>query len=299
MESVFYISSYWTSAFLLSFGFVFAGMGGVQGIQKVGAWLMAFFFIGVTMIPLTTYLIHGVQSTYLNFVRNNSVDFGAGSFILACFLFMLFMAAQLMVYFFISPDLSSMKKNRLKITVSLSAICWSAVPLSVTVIVVYLLSVTERADLLSGITQQLSPPLLYILIVSVLSSFALGIGISLHKLTSLIFMVFPGRFTVRKSYFFNLFLCLLTMFTMLVFKPTLYATFIFYLNFFVSLAFALWLLVKSNVQWGIEFSLILVLFVLIGCWVSFAFKEMTGPIISFALSGITLFVVFVRKVRKI
>ncbi|MDR6121521.1 hypothetical protein QFZ87_001118 [Bacillus sp. SLBN-46] len=298
MKTVFSIQPIWTSSILFFFVFVFSGMGGAGGVQKMGRWLLFGFFTGITILPVATILYHGVASIHERFVRLPGASWDEGELVVAALLFMVFTAGHLLVYFLLSSDLLAVKRTRLKATIGLTAICWSSMPVAVSVIVVYLMSRgggNGINGLLNTMGHAFSTPLLYVLAVSVLSCLALSLGVSLHHLMGLLIPLFKEERATYKGYAASLVLCLL--FYGASFALDFTTVFIFYIHLFVSICLPLWLLLGYRVRWGWELSLVLIASNGLGLWISFTSEILTGVSVNLGISSAVLFFLFIRKVR--
>jgi hypothetical protein len=300
MKSVFAIQPIWTSSILFFFVFVFSGMGGAGGVQKIGRWLLFGFFMGITIIPIATILFHGVSSIHEKFSQLPKTPWEGGDLVVATLLFMVFTAGHLLVYYLLSGDLIAVKRTRLKTTIGLAAICWSSMPVAISVIIVYLMSSGVEngfSGLLNMIGQAFSTPLLYVLVVSVLSCFALSLGVSLFQLTGVLLTLFNKEQAMYKGYASSFFLCLL--FFAATFTVDFKTVFIFYVHLFVSLCLPLWLLLGYRVRWGWDLSLVLLLSNGLGLWISFNRELLTGISLNLGISTLTLFFLFIGKIRTI
>ncbi|WP_413306841.1 hypothetical protein AA0X95_06510 [Bacillus sp. 1P10SD] len=298
MKTVFSIQPIWTSSILFFFVFVFSGMGGAGGVQKMGRWLLFGFFTGITILPVATILYHGVASIHKRFVQLPGASWNGGELMVASLLFMVFTAGHLLVYYLISGDLLAVKLTRLKATIGLTAICWSSMPLAVSVIVVYLMSRdggTGISGLLNSMGHAFSTPLLYVLAVSVLSCLALSLGVSLHHLTGILIPLFKEEQGAYKGYGSSFVVCIL--FYGASFAVDFTTVFIFYIHLFVSICLPLWLLLGYRVRWGWELSLVLIVSNGLGLWVSFTSEVLTGVSVNLGISCTVLFFLFIRKIR--
>ncbi|MFF2446587.1 hypothetical protein ACFVSW_05730 [Neobacillus sp. NPDC058068] len=298
MKAVFGIDPVWTLSFLFFFVFVYSGMGGAGGVQKIGRWLLFGFFTGITILPIGTILFHGVSSIHDRFVKLPAADWDTGNLLAASLLFMVFTASQLLVYYLLSGDLLRIKQTRLKTTIGLTAICWSSMPAAVSVIAVFLMSRGGElglAGLFPLMEHAFSSPLLYILIVSTLSCFALSQGVSLHNLISLLLAIFKGSKKIQKGYGVSLILSFLACYLTSVLDMK--AVFIFYIHLYISLSLPLWLLLGYPVRWGWELSITIITSTVLGLWVSFTIGVLSGVSVNLGVSAIILSLLLVRKIR--
>ncbi|WP_312469722.1 hypothetical protein [Neobacillus sp.] len=300
MKAVFGIQPAWTLSLLFFFVFVFSGMGGAGGVQKIGRWLLFGFFTGITILPIVTILFHGVSSIHEGFIKLPAADWDTGNLVAAALLFMVFTAGHLLVYYVMTGDLLRVKRTRLKTTISLTAICWSSMPVALSVITVFLMSHGRERDLVGLfplMKHAFSSPLLYVLVVSALSCFALSLGVSLHNLISLLLTIFKGDKAIQKGYAASLVLCVLACLVTLVLD--IEAVFIFYIHLFISLCLPLWLLLGYPVRWGWELSIVIIASTVLGLWVSLTIGVLAGMSGNLGLSTIVLFYLFIRKIRTI
>lgn len=300
MKYVFNIQPLWTSSILFFFVFVFSGMGGAGGVQKIGRWLLFGFFTGITILPVATILFHGVSSIHEKFTLLSDTTWEAWDLVVATLLFMVFTAGHFLVYYLLSGDLLAVKRTRLKTTIGLAAICWSSMPVAVSVMIVYLMSRgvgNGITGLMNAMGQAFSTPLLYVLVVSVLSCFALSLGVSLHQLTGLLLPLFKGGQVMHKGYAASFIVCLLSYSIAFVmdFKTVL----IFFIHLFVSLCLPLWLLLGYRVRWGWELSLVILLSNGLGLWLSFTKALLIGVSLNLGVSTLALFFLLIRKIRTI
>jgi hypothetical protein len=302
LKQAFGISSFMAAMPILFFSFIFAGMGGIRGMRKIGTWLIMMFFIGISVIPLSAFLINGAKPIYITLYAENSTNLDIKHLLIGALLFMPVIAGHLMVYFFMSHDLMSIKRNRVRISIGLSSICWSSIPLAISLIVLYLLAITgskTTAGLLAGLQEHMPVLLVYILVFVVLSSLATGIGLSLYKMSSMILTIYKGKAAVQRGYLFSLLLCAIPIALLKGFSGILELSIIFYANLFASLGFPIWLTIKAKIRWGADFGLVLFLSVLMGSWISFKNDWMIGVPVSIGLSSLIALVLLVRNIRKV
>jgi hypothetical protein len=302
MEEVFGIQPIWTSSILCFFVFVFAGMGGAGGVQKIGRWLLFGFFTGITILPFATILIHGVSSVHEKFNLLLVGSWNQVNLFVAAFLFIFFIAGQLLVYYLLSADLLAVKQTRLKTTIGLTAICWSSMPIAVSVVTVYLMSYSGKASLTGLFTtddQALFFPLSYVLVVSALSCFALSLGVSLYQLTSLLMGTFKGKSPIRKGYTSSLIICVAAVFVASVLGPDILAVFTFYINLFISLSLPLYVMISSSLKWGWELSVMIIASAVLGIWLSVKIGILGGVGANLGFTVVVLVCLFIRKIRRI
>lgn len=302
MQTAFGVNPVWTSSILAFFVFIFAGMGGAGGLHKIGRWLLFGFFTGIMIIPVVTVLFQGVSSIQQRIGRLPTVSLMKGDLALAVFFFLFFIAGHLFVYYLLSRDLLEVKRKRLKTTISLTAICWSSMPAAVSVMTIYLLSHSRSADLsvlFTAISGSFSSPLLYLLVVSVLSCFAISIGISLYHLTGLLLRAFKREPVFIKGYGVSLVLALVIFFFSHLFIAYLKEIFICYVQIYISLCLPLWVLIRYQVRWGWELSFIISTSATLGIWTSLHIGLLNGISANLGFSGIVLLLSLVRNFRKI
>jgi hypothetical protein len=302
LKQAFEISSIIAAMPILFFSFIFAGMGGIRGMRKIGTWLIMMFFIGISVIPLSAFLINGAKPIYITLYAENSNNLDIKHLLIGALLFMPVIAGHLMVYLLMSHDLMSIKRNRVRISIGLSSICWSSIPLAISLIVLYLLAITgskTTAGLLAGLQEHMPVFLVYILVFVVLSSLATGIGLSLFRMSSMLLTVYKGKAAVQRGYLFSMLLCAIPIVLLKILPEALELSIIFYTNLFAALGFPIWLTIKSKIRWSADFGLSVFLSVLMGSWISLKHDWMIGVPASIGLSSLMAILLFVRNIRKV
>jgi hypothetical protein len=298
----FAFSPYMTAIPLLTFSFIFAGMGGIRGVRIIGTWLIMIFFTGITILPLSAFLINGAKPIYTALYANHSINHDVWGLLIGVFLFMPVLAGHLLSYFISSNDLISIKSSRVKIAVGLGSISWSAIPLAVSTIVIYLFAITSSrspSGLLAGLNENMHALLVYVLVFLALSSFVIGIGLSLYTMTSFLFTLFPGKIAIQQGYLFSLILCLIPLVLINGSPVTLKNSVVFFANFYAALWFPLWLTLKGKVRWGIDFTVAILISVGIGTWISLLQNWKAGVPVTIAISSMVISVLFIRNIRKV
>lgn len=300
IERAFHIPAHIAILPILFFSFVFAGMGGNGGVRRIGTVLIMLFFISISLIPLSAFLINGAKPIHTVLYAENSAGLVSWHLVSGTLLFIPVMAGHLMTYLTMSSDLISIKRNRVKLSVRLGMICWSAIPLAVSLIVIYLLAITSGkspAGLLENFQEHMPILLIYALLFVVLSSFAMGIGLSIFTLTSIILTNFSiKKSSVQKGYLVSLLLCIIPLGLMNGTVLSLNTILLFFATLFASIGFPIWQVFKSNKKWGINFSVGILFFVIAGSWISIQVRWSVGIPISIVGSGVF---VFIRNIRKI
>ena len=302
LKQTFGISPYMAAIPVLGFSFIFAGMGGTRGLRKVGTWLIMMFFTGITILPLSAFLINGAKPIYLALYAKNGANMDLWQLLIGVLLFMPVLAGQLLIYLLLSSDLLSIKSNKVKLSVRLGSISWSSIPLAVSLIVLYLLSITESSSasgLLAGLKENMPVLLVYVLVFVVLSGFVIGVGLSLYIMTSLMFTAFPGIVSTQKGYLFSLILSLIPLTIVNSSLLSLESILIFFMNLFASMALPLWLTVKAKVRWGIEFASVILLSAVFGSWSSMHYGWMIGIPFNLGVSSLAIIILLIRNIRKI
>jgi hypothetical protein len=299
---VFAFSPYMTAIPLLAFSFIFAGMGGIRGVRIIGTWLIMIFFTGITILPLSAFLINGAKPIYTALYANHSINHDAWGLLIGVFLFMPVLAGHLLSYFISSNDLISIKSSRVKIAVGLGSISWSAIPLALSSIVIYLFAITSSRSatgLLAGLHENMHVLPVYVLVFAALSSFVIGIGLSLYTMTSFLFTLFPGKIAIQKGYLFSLILCLIPLVLINESPVTLKNSVIFFANFYAALWFPLWLTLKGKVRWGIAFTVAILISAGFGTWISLLQNWKAGIPVTIAISLVIITGLFIRNIRKV
>lgn len=301
IKEMFGIPVVWTAFAMLFFCVIFAGIGGAGGIHKIGLWLLMLLFIGMTILPITTILIRGVDTTYERLANLSKINPGSVDLLVISVIFMLFMGGQVLMYYLLSQDLSQLKQSRIQTTIGLSTVCWSAMPLGVTVISLYFMSVTEQtgiAGVLAGLPSALSAPLLYVLIIAFLACFALSIGLSLFRLVSILLTI-AQRLTVKTGYAASFLISVVVLLLITFVEPRLDFFILLFLQLFAALCLPLWVLLKSKVTWGTEYSLSIIAAVSCGLWVGSEAGLLWGTLVSTLFPVIIIGVIFIRKIRTV
>ncbi len=302
LRRTFAFSPYMTAIPLLAFSFIFAGMGGIRGVRIIGTWLIMIFFTGITILPLSAFLINGAKPIYTALYANQSINHDVWGLLIGVFLFMPVLAGHLLSYFVSSNDLISIKSSRVKIAVGLGSISWSAIPLAVSSIVIYLFAITSSnsaSGLLAGLHENMHALLVYVLVFAALSSFVIGIGLSLYTMTSFLFTLFPGKIAIQKGYLFSLILCLIPLVLINGSPASLKNSVIFFANFYAALWFPLWLTLKGKVRWGIDFTVAILISVGLGTWVSLLQNWKAGIPVTIVISSVVITALFIRNIRKV
>ncbi|RYI28743.1 hypothetical protein EVU96_12465 [Bacillus infantis] len=180
----------WTALLLICFSsFIFAGLGGSIGLQRVGTFLIVCLFLGVTVNPISLYLTQGIHPTLmaLESAIPSFLKTDIGNLFLYVFAAAIIMNGYLLSNVQLSTSLLRIKEKRLKLSVQISAFCWMSVPLAFTSIYIYFIGQSGSTSFFyTSLLERLSAVLLYLLIISALSVFLMSAGNSIFSVAVLL-----------------------------------------------------------------------------------------------------------------
>jgi hypothetical protein len=262
LQDLFHIPPMLTGVLLMAFAFIYAGMGGIGGIRKVGFWLFALMLAALTLIPVAVYLLKGITITHLQLEEMNLLKMKTGSLAIGCAAFACMFMGRLMLNVLAYPEYTLIKKKRIRIAYQLTTVCWCALPLSVSVIMLYFLSFPSTSSLFQGslptlleaIPGNLSWLILHLFLFFILSAFVLGVGTSLHGILGTLQSTFPSLSKVKHIYALAMLLCCVPLLIIPFGEQAMRAVIGFYIYLLMASGLPIYLMWNSKKHWGVEFA---------------------------------------------
>jgi hypothetical protein len=294
LQVLFQIPPMLTGALLMAFASIYAGMGGIGGIRKVGLWLFALMLAALTLIPVAVYLLKGISPTHLQLEEMSLLEMKTGPLAIGCAAFASLFMGRLMLNLLTYPEFYLIKNKRIRIAYQLTTICWCALPLSVSVIMLYFLSFPSTSSvfqsslpkLLGAIPGNLSWPILYLFMFFMLSAFVLGIGISLHGILSTLKSTFPSLSKVKHIYAIALLLCCIPLLIVPFGEQAMRAAIGFYIYLLMASGLPIYQMWNNKKKRGIEVAGGILFSTLVGCAISWYAGWIIAGIICVTLSYI-------------
>ncbi|XQY91617.1 hypothetical protein ACNRWW_19325 [Metabacillus sp. HB246100] len=172
--------------------FIFAGMGGSIGVQKVGSFLLICLFLGMTIIPISLYLTQGINPTFQAITSRFPLflETDHNQLFLYSLLVFIIMSGYLVTNISVNTSLMKIKEKRLKLSLTISAFCWMSVSIAFTAIYIYFIGQSGAiSTFYTSLVEQLSPILLYLFVISSLSMFIMSAASSLFSVASLMVLI--------------------------------------------------------------------------------------------------------------
>ncbi|MCM3629867.1 hypothetical protein M3194_21270 [Paenibacillus glycanilyticus] len=306
LNSMFGIPPLLTIALLLAFTLVYAGLGGINGFHRVGLWLFVFFFAALTFIPVSVYLLKGIDPTWLQLQELHLLQADPKYLLAGTLAYAGLFAGRLMLQMLVYPEYSLIKKERSRMTFRLATACWCALPLAGSIILLYLLSLSQPSgaspiplpDMLAVIPSELALPVLYLLLLLLLSSFAIGAGVSLLGMLHALHGSCGFLSSTRRIYAMGVFLCAIPLAAVPFMEEVVPAGVVFYAHLFLSAAYPLYKLRNRSGLNGYALSGAILLATCVGCAVTWSLQWVWGSAACVMISYIYVRV-YVRNIKKI
>lgn len=306
LNSMFGIPPLLTAALLLAFTAVYAGLGGIGGFHRVGLWLFGIFFAALTFIPVSVYLFKGIDPIWLQLQERHLLQADPKYLLAGTLAYSVLFAGRLMLHMLVYPEYSLIKKERSRLTFRLTTICGGALPLSGSIILLYLLSLSQPAgtypmplpDVLAVIPSGLSLPVLYLLMLLALSSFAIGAGVSLLGMLHALHGACAALSSTRRVYAAGMLLCAVPLAAIPFAEQAVRAGVVFYAHLFLSAAYPLFKLRSRESLNGYAVAGAILLSTCAGCAVTGYVQWIWGSAVSVTIAYISIRV-YGRKPIKI
>ncbi|MBT2680621.1 hypothetical protein J7E38_16550 [Bacillus sp. ISL-35] len=188
----------------LTFSFVLFGLGGRDGVNKVGSLLLIGILFVISFTILTLYLQTGTGVVYQQIVKTYNGLFN-GSFetnILYFLTFFLVMSGQIFTSYYFWESVKAIRPNHRISALRYSSFSWTALLLSFTGFSLYLMAHTDAftaLELIESVIQSNSI-MSHIFIYAGISMLAAGTGHSLYSMLTIYLQIRSARQTQRSSY---------------------------------------------------------------------------------------------------
>lgn len=277
--------------------FIFAGMGGSIGLQRVGSFLIVCLFIGITINPISLYLTQGINPTFqaIKTTFPSFLETDMTNVFLYSMVAFIIMSGYLLTNISVNTSLLKIKEKRLKLSVTISALCWMSVPIAFTTIYVYFIGQSGSIPIsYNSVLQRLSPILLYILLISSVSMFIMSAGNSLFSVAVLA-MLKKDKPNFQKLYMWLCGVSFLPFLLHIYVKDVLHIAILFYGNLFAACLpiFYYFLKKERENQLSLFIPISLVVVGVFGTVFSFYTSIIQGVLISFIFAG---FCILINKI---
>lgn len=307
LQQLFGILPLWTGVLVMLFTYIYAGVGGISGIRKVGIWLFVLMFTALMLIPVSVYLFKGISLIRLHLDALNLMQLNTGPLFIGCIAFGFLFLGKFMLNVLIYPEFSLIKSKRFRMAYQLTAVCWCALPLSGSVIFLYVLSIPSLSNsssgsldhLLGAIPGNLPVPILYLLTLFILASVVLGIGTSLYGMLSILQGQLSSFFNVNKIYAAASILCGLPLLAIPFSDQVIPASIMFYCHLFTASGLPLFNMWDQKKPRGAELAGGILFSTALGCIVSWYTSYWFGLIICVIIPSIVMRITSFQKTSKI
>ncbi|KIY20938.1 MULTISPECIES: hypothetical protein [Mesobacillus] len=189
---------------LLTFSYVLFGLGGREGVNRVGSLLLMGILFVSSFTVLTLYLQTGTGGVYQQIVKTYDGIFNGslGANILYFLTFILVMSGQIFTSYYFWESVQAIRPNHRISALKYSSFSWAALLLSFTGFSIYLIAHTDTfsaLQLMEAVTQSNSI-MSHIFIYASISMLAVGIGHSLYSMLALYLRILAAMQTQRSSH---------------------------------------------------------------------------------------------------
>lgn len=231
----------------LAFCFVYFGLGGYFGLNRIGSILLYASFFILSFTTLTLFLNSGIGTVFEQYASHYSSLFSGGLFdSVFCFLtFSLVMVGQTCTSFYFWRSLTSIKENHQKSALRYSVFSWGAFLLAFVVLTTNFLVRVDTPELanLLDLAKTMNPFILHLVTYILFMLLVAGVGNNLYSIVSLFFIIKEGSTDqvgdrshrlVKQGYLLGLIVCFLIGVSAAAFYRNLITLIPFFLSFFAS-----------------------------------------------------------------
>jgi len=225
----------------LAFCFVYFGLGGYYGLNRIGSILLYGSFFILSFTTLILFLRSGMDIIFEKYMNRYST-FSTGGILNAAFCFVTFslvMIGQTCTSFYFWSSLSSIKENHRVSALRYSLFSWGAFLLAIVVITInFLVRMNPFVDPLD-LAKMMNPVFLHVITYILFMLLVTGVGNNLYSIVSLFFILKMERTDsvedrsnklIKQGYLLGLVLCLVIG----VIVATIYQNFVTWIPFFLS-----------------------------------------------------------------